>query len=312
MISTITLNAAIDQVYSVESLDVGGTNRVSTITQEAGGKGINVAKVLQYLGANADVGGFAGGFNGSRIRQLLEKQSIPNDLITVSGESRVCLTILDESKNRVTELLESGPITSMEEWKSMLEWVRQKSKSIKWFALSGSLPKGIPTTAYTELIQIINANGAKAILDSSGEALRLGIAAKPFAIKPNEHEIAAILGKNTVTEGDLLEAGNLFVKEGIEHVCFTLGKEGAIFINQYGYFKASAPTIGVINTVGSGDAFVGGLLYGLAHNEDISVAYKRAIACGSVNAMYRAIGFIDVGQVEALMEQITIKKIKDR
>ena len=312
MITTITLNTAIDQVYEVESLDVGGTNRVSAITQEAGGKGMNVAKVLQYLGAEVNVGGFAGGTNGKKIRQLLKKRAIPSELISVSGESRICLTVLDSLNSEVTELLESGPEISIEEWQSMLEWVKQKSKIVKWFALSGSLPKGLPTTAYAELIQIIHANGAKAVLDSSGDALRNGIEAKPFAIKPNEHEIAAILGKTAITETELLEAGGRFVSEGIDHVCLTLGEEGAIFVNQYGYFKANAPSIDVINTVGSGDAFVGGLLYGLAQNEEISKAYKRAIACGSVNAMYRAIGFIDLGQVEVLMEQITIEKIKDR
>lgn len=312
MITTITLNAAIDQVYEVEKLAVGGTNRVSAITQEAGGKGINVAKVLQYSGANVDVGGFAGGINGERIRKLLEKRSISSELIPVSGESRICLTVLDSTTSEVTELLESGPEISKEEWQSMLDWVRQKSKHVKWFALSGSLPKGLPSTAYAELIDILNANGAKVILDSSGEALRFGIKAKPFAIKPNEHEIAAILSKNTLTEDDLLEAGNRFVNEGIEHVCFTLGGEGAIFVNQTGYYKIDAPSIDVVNTVGSGDAFVGGLVYGLAQNEEISIAYKRAIACGSVNAMYQAIGFIDLEQVETLMKQLTINKIKDR
>ena len=312
MITTITLNAAIDQVYEVESLTVGGVNRVAGITQEAGGKGINVAKVLHYSGENVTVGGFAGGINGKRIRQLLEKKSISNELIPVSGESRICLTVLNSSENEVTELLGPGPTISEEEWQSMLEWVRQKSKSIEWFVLSGSLPKGIQAAAYAELIQIINANGAKAILDTSSDALRFGIRAKPFAIKPNEQEIAVILGKDAVTETDLLEAGNLFVNQGIEHVCFSLGEDGAIFVNQYGYFKANAPKIEVVNTVGSGDAFVGGLLYGLANKEEISTAYKRAIAYGSVNAMYHAIGFINLEQVKLLMEQITIKKIKDR
>ena len=312
MITAITLNAAIDQIYNLESLIVGGSNRVSTITQEAGGKGMNVAKVLQSSGAKVDVGGFVGGINGERIRQLLEKRAISSELISISGESRVCLTVLDSLKSDVTEFLESGPEISKEEWNSMLDWIRQKSKSVKWFALSGSLPKGLPTTAYSEIIQIINENGAKAVLDSSGEALKNGIEAKPFAIKPNEHEIAAILGKTSATENDLLEAGNRFVNEGIEHVCFTLGGEGAIFVNQFGYFKAEAPRVNVVNTVGSGDAFVGGLLYGFAHKEEINIAYKRAIACGSVNAMHRAIGYIDLKQVEALMEEIAIIKIKDR
>lgn len=309
MITTITLNAAIDQVYEVESLAVGGTNRVSAIIQEAGGKGINVAKVLQLSGVNVNVGGFAGGINGERIRQLLLKKSIPNELIQVEGESRVCLTVLDTKNSKVTELLESGPEITAQEWQTMLNWVDQQSKCVKWFALSGSLPKGLSTTAYAELIEIINKNGAKVILDSSGDALREGIKAKPFAIKPNEFEIAAILGKATVNETDLLDIGKRFVDDGVEHVCFSLGEKGAIFVNQNGYFKADAPKVEVVNTVGSGDAFVGGLLYGLANGEEALVAYKRALACGSINAMYSKIGFIDLKQVEELMEQITIIKL---
>ncbi|MEK5530117.1 1-phosphofructokinase [Viridibacillus sp. FSL R5-0468] len=309
MITTITLNAAIDQVYEVDSLAVGGTNRVSTIIQEAGGKGINVAKVLKRSGADVTVGGFAGGINGERIRQLLLKKSIPSELIQVEGESRVCLTVLDSKKSKVTELLESGPEITKQEWQAMLNWIDEQSKSVKWFALSGSLPKGLPTTAYTELIDIINANGAKAILDSSGDALRNGIKAKPFAIKPNEFEIATILGKATVNETDLLDVGKRFVDDGVEHVCFSLGEKGAIFVNKDGYFKADAPKVEVVNTVGSGDAFVGGLLYGLANGGEPLEAYKRALACGSVNAMYSKIGFIDSQQVEELMGQITIIKL---
>ncbi|MGE7624955.1 1-phosphofructokinase [Viridibacillus sp. NPDC096237] len=309
MITTITLNAAIDQVYEVESLVVGSTNRVSTIIQEAGGKGINVAKVLQLSGANVKVGGFAGGINGGRICKLLLRKSIPNELIQVEGESRVCLTLLDSKNGKVTELLESGPEITTQEWQSMLKWVEQQSKSVKWFALSGSLPKGLSTTAYAEIIEIINKNGAKAILDSSGEALRNGIKAKPFAIKPNEFEIATILGKTTVNETDLLDIGKRFVDDGIEHACFSLGEKGAIFVNQNSYFKVDAPKVEVVNTVGSGDAFVGGLLYGLANGEEPLVAYKRALACGSVNAMYSKIGFIDLKQVEELMKQITIIKL---
>ncbi|OMC85810.1 1-phosphofructokinase [Viridibacillus sp. FSL H7-0596] len=309
MITTITLNAAIDQVYEVDSLAVGGTNRVSTIIQEAGGKGINVAKVLKRSGADVTVGGFAGGINGERIRQLLLKKSIPSELIQVEGESRVCLTVLDSKKSKVTELLESGPEITKQEWQAMLNWIDEQSKSVKWFALSGSLPKGLPTTAYTELIDIINANGAKAILDSSGDALRNGIKAKPFAIKPNEFEIATILGKATVNETDLLDVGKRFVDDGVEHVCFSLGEKGAIFVNKDGYFKADAPKVEVVNTVGSGDAFVGGLLYGLANGEEPLEAYKRALACGSVNAMYSKIGYIDSQQVEELMGQITIIKL---
>ena len=309
MITSITLNAAIDQIYEVGSLSAGSVNRVSSVHRDAGGKGMNVAKVVSCLGGSVDVGGFAGGMNGERIRQLLEERSIPSELIPIAGESRVCLTVLDKTSGQGTELLEGGPVISESEWQTMLDWLDRKSKDVNWFALSGSLPKGLKPDAYAEMIAILNKNGAKVVLDTSGEALIKGLNAKPYAIKPNEQEIADIIGKKAMSLADLIEAGNQFVESGIEHVCFTLGGEGALIMNQKGSFVIDAPNVPVVNTVGSGDAFVGGLLFGCATGEDVETAYKRAVACGSVNATYKAIGFVDQKQVEALMKEITINKI---
>lgn len=309
MITSITLNAAIDQIYEVGSLSAGTVNRVSSVHRDAGGKGMNVAKVVSCLGGAVDVGGFAGGMNGERIRQLLEERSIPSELITIAGESRVCLTVLDKTNGQGTELLEGGPVISESEWQTMLDWLHRKSKDVEWFALSGSLPKGLKPDTYAEMIAIINQNGAKVVLDTSGEALLKGLDAKPYAIKPNEQEIADIIGKKAMSVADLIEAGNQFVESGIEHVCFTLGGEGALLMNRSGSFAIDAPHVPVVNTVGSGDAFVGGFLFGCATGEDVETAYKRAVACGSVNATYKAIGFVNQKQVEALMKEITVTKI---
>lgn len=309
MITAITLNAAIDQIYEIPSMTVGGVNRVVEVTRDAGGKGMNVAKVIQALGAPVDVGGFAGGSNGKRIEQCLKERSIPSELIQISSESRVCLTVLDDKNETGTEFLESGPVISKSEWASMLYWLEHKSKRIKWFALSGSLPQGVPVDAYAEMIHIIHANGAKAVLDTSGEALQRGIKAKPFAIKPNEQEITSLLGKNITCENDLLEAGRKFVASGIEHACFSLGGAGAIFVNRTGSFKIAAPQIDVVNSVGSGDAFVGGLLYGFTKESDLFTTYKRAVACGAVNAMHREIGFIQTEMMESIMSELTVQQI---
>ncbi|MCM3758408.1 1-phosphofructokinase family hexose kinase [Sporosarcina aquimarina] len=309
MITTITLNAAIDQIYQIESLSVGGVNRVGSIVKDAGGKGMNVAKVVQSSGASVDVGGFAGGNTGDTIRQLLNSRSIPNELIQITEESRVCLTVLNREDGIGTELLESGPVISTDEWSSLLDWLTLKSKKVKWFVLSGSLPKGVPANAYAQMIEIINANGAKTVLDSSGPALELGIKAVPFAIKPNEEEIMNILGENELSELDLLEVGKRFVESGIEHVCFTLGKSGAMIINRSGSYKVNAPEIQPLNAVGSGDAFVGGLVYGCAMGEDVFTTYKRAVASGTCNAMHKDIGYVKKDIVESLMSKITVEKI---
>lgn len=309
MITSITLNAAIDRIYELESVEVGGTNRVSHCMEDAGGKGMNVAKVLQALGADVLVGGFAGGMNGTRIKELLDKRGLPHELIRIAGETRVCLTVLDSSAGEGTELLESGPTILKEEWESMRKWLGEKTKEGDYFVLSGSLPKGLPKSAYAELIEVINANGAKAILDTSGEALLLGMEEKPFAIKPNEQEIAEVLGKKAFTENDLIRFGEKCVNDGIEHICITLGSAGAIFFNKEGCFKAETPKIEVVNPVGSGDAFIGGLAYGMSTGEGIKNTYRRAIACGAVNAANRDIGYVKAELVNKLISEIQVKKI---
>lgn len=309
MITTITLNAAIDQIYQVDRLESEAVNRVKDIHQDAGGKGLNVAKVLKQLGANVDAGGFLGGMNGERIRSLVREKGIADEFIPITGESRVCLTIMDEATGKGTEFLESGPVVTEKEWQKMLSWLEKKSKRTKWFALSGSLPKGLPSDAYAQLIGIIQSNGAKAILDSSGEALRHGIEAKPFAIKPNERELADLLGVPALSLSLMIEEGHRLVDSGIPHVCFTLGGEGALIVNREGCFRVKAPAITVKNTVGSGDAFIGGLIDGFAASQDSFEAYKRAVACGSVNAAHMEIGHIDLMEVERIVKEITITEL---
>ena len=309
MITSITLNAAIDQVYRIDSLAVGGVNRILDMRQDAGGKGLNVAKVLTSLGAKVDAGGFLGGSNGEKIRRLVKEKGIPEQFIPIAGESRVCLTVMETLTGKGTELLESGPVISADEWKSMLDWLREKSKKTKWFALSGSLPKGLPNDAYAQMISIINANGAKAVLDTSGIALRYGIEAKPYAIKPNEREFADMVGVESMTLDRMREEGSRLVEQGIGHVCLTLGGKGALFCNESGSFHAEAPLIDVKNPVGSGDAFIGGLLYGFSSFEEDVNVYQRAIACGSVNAAHPEIGYSDWNEVVDLMKLIEIREL---
>ncbi|MCG3088068.1 1-phosphofructokinase [Sporosarcina cyprini] len=309
MITTITLNAAIDQIYQVDRLEREAVNRVKDVHQDAGGKGLNVAKVLKQLGANVDAGGFLGGMNGERIRSLVREKGIADEFIPIAEESRVCLTIMDAETGKGTEFLEGGPVIQDKEWEKMLSWLEKKSKRTKWFALSGSLPQGLPSDAYAQLIDIIQSNGAKAILDTSGEALRHGIEAKPFAIKPNEKELADLLGVPTLSLSLMIEEGHRLVESGIPHVCFTLGGEGAVIVNREGCFRVKAPAVPVKNTVGSGDSFIGGLIQGFTSSQDSFEAYKRAVACGSVNAAHMEIGHVDALEVERMLKEITITEL---
>ncbi|HBJ00532.1 1-phosphofructokinase [Lysinibacillus fusiformis] len=312
MITTLTLNAAIDQVYELDSLMIGQTNRILQKSQQGGGKGVNVARVIASLGGEVNIGGFVGGLNGSKIVELLQEENLQTEFIQIKEENRVCLTIINQQTKEMSELLEAGPTIHEQEWINMLKWIETKAEHASYFVLSGSLPQGIQKTAYATIIHLLKEKGIKVALDTSGDALKKGITAIPFIIKPNEDEITQLIGRPALTHEDLVQAGIKFQKLGIEHVCFSLGEQGALFVHPSGVYKVNAPRINVVNTVGSGDAFLGGLIYKLSHGADHTEAYKWAVACGSANAAHKEIAKVQRNTVEKLLEEIQITKINEK
>lgn len=309
MITTLTLNAAIDKVHEVDSLMVGQTNRVLQKSQQGGGKGVNVARVIVALGGEVTIGGFVGGLNGSKITELLQNESLQTEFIQIEEENRTCLTIINQQTKEMTELLEVGPTVQEHEWQDMLNWVVKQAEHATYFVLSGSLPKGVQKKAYATIIHLLKQKGIRVALDTSGDALKQGVKAIPFIIKPNEDEITQLIGKSVLTQEDLVQAGIKLQKLGIEHVCFSLGEQGALFVNSLGIYKVNAPRIHVENTVGSGDAFLGGLIYKLSLGADYTEAYKWAVACGSANAENKEIAKVHREAVERLLDEIQITKI---
>lgn len=312
MITTVTLNAAIDQVYEMNSFEMGQTNRVMQKFQQGGGKGINVARVIKALDGDVLIGGFVGGLNGEKIKASLEEQSLPTSFIQIEGESRICLTVTNYQTKEMTELLEGGPTIQQHEWNEMLRWTEVQAEGSEYFVLSGSLPKGVPSNAYATIIRLLKEKGVRVALDTSGEALKEGIEAIPFAIKPNEDELSQLIGKKVEMQEDLIQAGEKLCDSGIEHVCFSLGEKGALFINGTGVYQVNAPKINVVNTVGSGDAFLGGLIFKLSQGASEEEAYKWAVACGSVNAGEKEIAKVQKESVEHLLNEIQMTKIKNR
>lgn len=312
MITTVTLNAAIDQVYEMNSFKIGQTNRVMQKFLQGGGKGINVARVIQALDGDVLIGGFVGGLNGGKIKTALQDQKLPTSFIQIEGESRICLTVVDYQTKKMTELLEEGPIIQQHEWEEMLRWVEIQAESSKYFVLSGSLPKGLPSNAYATIIHHLKQKRVRVALDTSGEALKQGIEAIPFAIKPNEDEISQLVGKPVEKQEDLIQAGEKLQDLGVEHVCFSLGEKGALFINSTGIYQVIAPKISVVNTVGSGDAFLAGLVFKLSQGASDEEAYRWAVACGSVNAGEKEIAKVQKESIARLLKKIQITKIKER
>ncbi|QGQ97135.1 1-phosphofructokinase [Paenibacillus psychroresistens] len=310
MITTTTLNAAIDKTYYVKQFKLGASHRATEVFAEAGGKGINVARTLLELGADPYAMGFLGGNNGSFIQDELDKQGIKHDFIRVSGESRINLNIIDESDYSSTEVLESGPVISVDELEQFRTKIAAQSKRTPWMVCSGSLPRGVALSTYAELIEIARNNGTKVFLDTSGEALRSSIQAKPFFIKPNEKEIAELTGQSVADEDGLFANIHALMNQGIACVTVSLGEKGSITGYQGRLYRATVPRLEIVNTVGCGDAFVAGMVVGFSQLKSIEECIRLATATGSANALTQSAGYVQMEEVERIKKIVNIEEIQ--
>lgn len=306
MITTVTLNAAIDKTYEMASFHIHQVNRTKTAFSEPGGKGINVAKVLHALNVPVTASGIVGGFNGKQICMLLDEIGLQHDFVHIQDESRLCLNIIEPAGEQ-TEILESGPGVSRTDWEALKEKFLQLITNSETVVLSGSLPMGLPKGAYGELIKMARLK-TRVILDTSGPALEEALAAKPFMIKPNEQEFEDILGRSVSDEAEMAKILNEWKTYGIPVVVVTLGDRGAMVLANGEIYKVTAPTISAVNPVGSGDAFTAGMASGFEKGWPIEETLKLAAATGAANALEAKAGVIDLKKLERLKNEVQIEK----
>lgn len=306
MIVTVTLNPSIDIRYTLEELTLGGVNRVKNIDKTAGGKGINVARVIFKLDKSPLTTGFVGGYLGQEFIHKLNTQHILNDFQIINSPTRNCINILHNGKS--TEILESGPTINNSDWEDFKMKFKKITATHKIICISGSLPKGIPETGYNDLVSIANQNQCKVLLDTSGKALLNSLECPPFFIKPNLEEFEKLVNKRLFSIDEIILEGKKLINTGINIIAITLGSKGAVLITKNQTYIAKIPVFKVLNTVGCGDAFVGGFAVGLQNNSSLEEVFKLAIACSLSNALLPGTGDISPTVVKDLIKQVTIIK----
>lgn len=258
MITTVTLNASIDKAYDMANcVQVGSVMHVQACRNTAGGKGLNVARVVGACGEMVQATGMIGGHNGQYFLELMQQDGITNAFVNVSYATRCCINIL-EPDGRSTEFLESGEKVSDMDIQKFISAFENIVKQSDVITLSGSVPKETDATIYYTLINIAKKYEKLVILDTSGVYLKEGLKAKPTMIKPNAEELSALLGMKCElhTKDALIKAGKILFETGIENVIISLGKDGALLICEDGVFHGKPPKLDVINTVGCRDAMV--------------------------------------------------------
>ena len=310
MILTVTANAAIDKRYVVEGFGVGNVNRVKSCVANAGGKGINVSRVASITGEKVTATGFLGGHAGKFISEHVQEYGIKSEFVWCTGESRTCINIWDEKEKKQTEFLEPGFSVTEEDCNALLEKFSLLLKECRVVTISGSAPKGAGSGLYRKMIEKAREEGKPVILDTSGTLLEDCLLARPTMIKPNIDEIRALTKRPMNTRESMLRAAQDLHDDGIEIVAISLGGDGSLVSCQEGVFDVKVPKIDAVNTVGCGDSMIAGFAVGMSRGLSMEETIRLASAVSAANAMRLETGFIVKEDMERLLPQIRIKKIK--
>ncbi|MFJ8538774.1 1-phosphofructokinase family hexose kinase [Streptomyces sp. NPDC093591] len=302
MILTVTLNTALDITYRVRALRPHASHRISEVTERPGGKGVNVARVLAALGHEVKVTGFAGGATGRVVQErLTDTPGVVDALVPVTGATRRTIAVVDERTGDTTQLNEPGPTISPAEWSAFQEAYEDLVPSASAVALCGSLPPGVPVGAYAGLVRAARAAEVPVLLDTSGEALRRGVAARPDIIKPNADELAELTGSH-----EPLRATQDARRRGARAVVASLGEAGLLALTPEGRWRATPPARLRGNPTGAGDAAVAGLLSGLVERLPWQDRLARAAALSAASVVAPAAGEFDERAYEELLGRVAV------
>ncbi|MFE7099178.1 1-phosphofructokinase family hexose kinase [Streptomyces erythrochromogenes] len=305
MILTVTLNTALDVTYRVPRLLPHASHRVTAVTERPGGKGLNVARVLAALGHKVTATGFAGGPVGSVVRSVLATSpGVVDALLPCEGASRRTLAVVDEASGDTTQFNEPGPLITPAEWSRFLAHYGELVAGARAVALCGSLPPGVPVGAYAVLVRVARAAGVPVLLDTSGEALRRGVAARPEIIKPNAAELAELTGSR-----DPLPASRDARRRGAHAVVTSLGPAGLLAATARGTWQAAPPRPLSGNPTGAGDSVVAGLLSALAEDLDWPDRLTRAVALSAATVLAPVAGEFDPRTYEEVRGSVKVTPV---
>ncbi|MBQ8151065.1 MAG: 1-phosphofructokinase family hexose kinase [Clostridia bacterium] len=307
MITTVCMNPCYDKTATLSSLKPGEVNRLRDVRVDIGGKAINVAIVLRRLGVAADCIGCLGEADETTFLQLLQKENVPLSYITVPGQIRTNLKLLDDESHSVTEFNEPGPVLSPEGLEAFIALLKEKTVDSSCVVFSGRLLSGCEETTYQQCMRALS--GKKCVLDAAGKSLLHGIKERPYFVKPNLPEMESIMGRELRTLRSLRDAALFLMEYGAQNVIISMGKYGAMYTNGQKTLFAPALQVKARSTVGAGDAMIGGVLMGLDKGAPMEEAFRYGIAAGAASVMTDGTQLLRPDDFHALVPKVTVQEV---
>ena len=307
MILTLTLNPAIDLALGTERFDFGERAFVTAEDEDAGGKGINAARVIRAYGGDVVALAPIGGLRGQRFRALLSADGLPAELVEVGGETRRNVAVTDAA-GKTLKLDQKGHPLSDSEVRRIEGAVSERLPGLNWLMLTGSLPPGTPPDIYRRLASEARRTGTKVLVDTSGAALKEALQAQPDIVKPNRSEAAALLGRELLTVDAAVLAAREILAMGAARVVLSLGAQGAVGASPLGALLAAPPGAGAGCPVGAGDVLAAVCVWAMDRDDPFEEALRWGVAAATVAACHPGLQFGTPAEADSLRRSIELRR----
>ncbi|HVL30986.1 MAG TPA: 1-phosphofructokinase family hexose kinase [Solirubrobacteraceae bacterium] len=312
MIITVTLNAAIDKSLSVPNFRLGRRHRAADQTTLPGGKGVNVARTLKTLGQPVIATGFAGGATGTRIVEALTDEAILNDFVRIREESRTNTAVLDPTNGEQTEINERGPDVSERELELFRDKLLYLARGAAIVVFAGSLPRGLDSDVYAELIKQVRRLGLVVMIDTDGDPLRHAVRAEPHVVSPNVLEAEELVGHEFNDDEDRVIAVREMVSLGAMEAIMTVddGCFASVLVDgESTLHRVRIEPREAVAAVGAGDAFLAGYVAARYGGQPPAECLRYGVACGAESVQRLGAGLVDPQKVGRLLLEVEVERL---
>jgi len=308
LIVTLTLNPAIDRTYSVDRLAFEDRARIDATHENAGGRGVHAARVIQSFGGKALAIFPSGGDSGKCLQEYLQDREFEVLPVPIREPIRTNITITDKQGLTVS-LNEAGPHLQRGEIQRVEKAVQKHLAGASWLLLCGSLPPGVESSFYARLIEMARRAKVKTLLDTDGPALREGVEAGPTVATPNQQEAERLLGRVLLTRNHLIEAAASIRGMGPETVVLSLGSRGAMGAFEKTIIEVVAPRVDVLSAIGAGDAQRAAFAWSMERDNDFTLALRWGVAAGTASAALPGLRLASKAEAEKLFRDVEVRRI---
>ncbi|WP_291013813.1 1-phosphofructokinase family hexose kinase [Hydrogenophaga sp.] len=306
----LTMNPSVD--LATRTLQVVPTHklRCDATQHDAGGGGVNVARVLTRLGGTCQALCPAGGPSGEWLKQRMADEGLLTTYLPLEGETRVSFTVHEAATGSEFRFVMPGPALSDAEWRGCLQHLSDLDDFPDLLVASGSLPPGVPVDFYAQVAQLCQARGGRLVLDGSGPALAAALAEGVYLVKPNLRELVELAGQPLESTEQWQAAARGLVETGsAEVVALTLGHLGAVLVTREGVWTANALPVKVVSAVGAGDSFVGGLVWALQQGQTMLDAFAWGMSAGTGALLSASTGLCCAEDAVQLRGQVHLHRL---